>query len=80
MVDAVRAYLKDKQIVPVLSVAGCRELIENGVATGGMQAKLEAASDAVRNSVGEVRIVRGSEPDIVHKVLSGEAPGTAIRR
>ena len=80
LTDVAGVLDKDKQIVPVLTVAGCRELIENGVATGGMQAKLEAASDAVRNSVGEVRIVRGSEPDIVHKVLSGEAPGTAIRR
>jgi acetylglutamate kinase len=80
LTDVAGVLDKDKQIVPVLSVAGCRELIEIGVATGGMQAKLEAASEAVRNGVGEVCIVRGSEPDIVARALRGEATGTAIRR
>jgi acetylglutamate kinase len=69
---------KDKQILPLLTVAKCRELIETGVATGGMHAKLEAASDAVMNGVDEVRIVRGSDPDIVERVLRGETIGTSI--
>ena len=36
-----------KAIIPVLTVEGCRDLIDTGVATGGMQAKLNAAIDAV---------------------------------
>ena len=49
-----------------------------GVATGGMQAKLNAAMDAVAGGVGEVRIVKGSEPDIVNRVFAGEEIGTRI--
>jgi acetylglutamate kinase len=78
LTDVAGVLDKDKQIVPVLSVADCRKLIEAGVATGGMQAKLEAASNAVANGVGEVRIVRGSEPYIVDRVLRGDATGTSI--
>jgi len=55
-----------------------RWLIETGVATGGMQAKLNAAMEAVKNGVGEVRIVKGSEPNIVTRVLNGEVVGTAV--
>jgi acetylglutamate kinase len=78
LTDVAGVLDKDKQIVPVLSVADCRKLIETGIATGGMQAKLEAASNAVANGVGEVRIVRGSEPYIVDRVLRGDAIGTSI--
>ncbi|MCU1325796.1 MAG: N-acetylglutamate kinase [Bryobacterales bacterium] len=68
----------EKQILPVLTVADCRKLIEDGVATGGMQAKLNAACDAVNSGVGEVRIVRGSDPDIVAKVFASEPAGTGV--
>jgi acetylglutamate kinase len=78
LTDVAGVLDKDKQIVPLLTVAKCRELIETGVATGGMHAKLEAASGAVMNGVDEVRIVRGSDPDIVERVLRGEAIGTSI--
>jgi len=78
LTDVAGVLDQDKQIVPRLTVAECRKLTETGVATGGMQAKLDAASDAVRKGVGEVRIVRGSEPDIVDRVLRGESIGTSI--
>jgi acetylglutamate kinase len=45
-----------------------------------MQAKLDAACEAVKNGVGEVRIVKGSDADIVARVLTGEAAGTSIVR
>lgn len=67
-----------KQVIPVLTVKGCQDLIASGIATGGMQAKLEAASDAVKKGVGEVRIVRGSEPGIIARLLSGEPVGTSV--
>ncbi|HWE53000.1 MAG TPA: acetylglutamate kinase [Bryobacteraceae bacterium] len=68
----------NKSIVPVLSVDGCRVLIQSGVATGGMQAKLNAATDAVENGVQEVSIVKGSDPDIVLRLFAGERTGTRI--
>jgi acetylglutamate kinase len=67
-----------KSIIPTLTVAGCKALIESGVATGGMQAKLNAATDAVTSGVGEVRIVKGSEKDIVGRVFGGEEVGTRV--
>ncbi len=67
-----------KAIIPVLTVEECRGLIESDVATGGMQAKLNAAIDAVNGGVSEVRIVKGSEPDIVSRIFAGEEMGTRI--
>jgi acetylglutamate kinase len=69
---------KDKNILPVLTIAECRELIGSGVATGGMQAKLNAAIDAVANGVQEVRIVKGSDPFIVQRIFGDEEVGTRI--
>ncbi len=68
----------EKEILPLLTVADCRKLIADGVATGGMQAKLNAACDAVLGGVGEVRIVRGSDADIVARVFAGEQTGTKV--
>jgi len=68
----------DKEILPSLTVSDCRKLIADGVATGGMQAKLNAACDAVLSCVGEVRIVRGSDPSIVERVFGGEQVGTGV--
>ncbi len=68
-----------KALIPVLTVEGCQELIDSGVATGGMQAKLNAAAEAVAGGVQEVAIVKGSEPDIVRRVFDREAAGTRIQ-
>lgn len=68
----------EKQRIPVLTPEACKSLIETGVATGGMQAKLNAATDAVSGGVGEVRIVRGSDPEIVTRVFAGEQIGTRV--
>ena len=43
-----------------------------------MQAKLNAAADAVTGGVAEVRIVKGSEPNIVSRIFAGEEIGTRI--
>jgi acetylglutamate kinase len=67
-----------KSVIPVLNVEGCQKLISTGVARGGMQAKLNAATDAVAGGVHEVRIVKGSEPSIVKRVFDGEETGTRI--
>jgi acetylglutamate kinase len=67
-----------KSILPLLTIDDCKKLIADGIATGGMQAKLEAATNAVLHGVGEVRIVRGSDHDIVSRVFNGEHVGTRI--
>lgn len=67
-----------KQTMPLLTLEGCRDLIAAGIATGGMQAKLNAALDAVAAGVQEVRIVRGSDENIVQRVFAKEEAGTRI--
>lgn len=67
-----------KSIVPMLTIENCRDLIDTGVATGGMQAKLNAATDAVAGGVREVSIVKGTDPFVVKRVFAGEAIGTRI--
>jgi len=67
-----------KTLLPELTIADCAKLIADGVATGGMQAKLDAATTAVSHGVAEVRIVRGSDHHIVSRVFAGEAAGTRI--
>jgi acetylglutamate kinase len=67
-----------KNIIPELTAADCARLIRNGVATGGMQTKLNAATEAVARGVQEVRIVKGSDSDIVTRVFAGETVGTKV--
>lgn len=65
------------KIVPTLTATEAKSLIEQGVATGGMQAKLEAAMAA---GVGEVRIGPGGKPGIVRLMLAPEPVGTTMVR
>jgi len=64
-------------LVPELTSADIDHLIRSGVATGGMQAKLEAAQEALASGM-EVAIASGSEPQIVPRLLEGEANGTHL--
>ncbi len=75
-VDGVRG--QDNQIRPALNSDECRRLIENGVATGGMRAKLESASEALAAGIPEVVIAPGASPDIVAKLLAGVEIGTRL--
>ena len=53
--ELVASFVKGPEgLIPVLTPAGCRKLIADGVATGGMQAKLNAACDGLAQGVGEV--------------------------
>jgi acetylglutamate kinase len=63
---------------PVLTVAEAQALIDAGVATGGMQAKLTFASEAIRQGVGEVLIAPGAAPDVVARLLRNEELGTRL--
>jgi acetylglutamate kinase len=67
-----------RRIRRVLTAAESRDLIAGGVATGGMQAKLNAALDALAGGVARVRIAPGAAPDVVARVLAGEEIGTEM--
>ncbi len=77
-VDGVRGA--NSQVIPTLTVADCAELIRNGVATGGMQAKLNAASDALRGGIGQVIIAPGALTGACARLLAGDLIGTRLRR
>jgi acetylglutamate kinase len=67
-----------KQVRPMLTSAESSALIADGIATGGMQAKLNAALDALGGGVAAVRIAPGAAPRIVERVLAGDAVGTRM--
>lgn len=67
-----------KKLVSRLTEAGCRALIADGIATGGMQAKLNAACEALARGVSEVSIAPGAEPQILRRLLAGEEIGTRL--
>jgi acetylglutamate kinase len=66
------------QVLPELTVPDCEALIAQGAATGGMQAKLNAAVDALGRGVGQVLIAPGAEPGILRRALAGEPVGTCL--
>jgi acetylglutamate kinase len=76
-VDGVRGA--GGETIRSMTESGCTELIDRGIATGGMQAKLTAACDAVRKGIQAVSIAPGAIPNIVVEILNGGAFGTVIR-
>jgi acetylglutamate kinase len=69
-----------KQVLPRLTRTESERLIRDGSATGGMQAKLEAAHRALDGGVPEVVIAPGAEPGIAARLIDGEAIGTRLVR
>jgi acetylglutamate kinase len=67
-----------KRVRPVLTAAESRQLIADGIATGGMQAKLNATLNALADGVAQVRIASGAAPQILDRILAGEAVGTRM--
>jgi acetylglutamate kinase len=68
------------QIRATLTADEARELIRTGVASGGMQAKLESAIHALVQGVREVLIAPGAEPGIMGSLLAGDRRGTRMVR
>jgi acetylglutamate kinase len=62
----------------VLTAAQARGLIEDGAATGGMQAKLEAAIAALHAGVAEVTIAPGARPGIPGLLIGDSPIGTRL--
>ncbi len=77
-VDGVRGA--DGKVITAMTPAEAARLIADGVATGGMQAKLTAAVDGLVKGVGEVVIVPGSAPGIVKRLLDNERVGSRLMR
>jgi acetylglutamate kinase len=75
-VDGVRD--SNGSIRETLTMAEAVGLIRDGVATGGMQAKLEAAMQALRDGVDEVRIAPGALPGVVGLLLADGKVGTRL--
>ena len=68
----------NRQVRPVLTAAESQNMIATGVATGGMQAKLNAALAALSGGVGQVRIAPGTAPRVLERILAGEPLGTSL--
>jgi acetylglutamate kinase len=69
-----------KRVLELVTAAECQALIAAGVASGGMQAKLNAALEALRLGVPEVDIAPGAQPGIIGRWLAGERVGTRLVR
>lgn len=67
-----------KNVLAVLTPEDSTRLISAGVAAGGMQAKLEAATAALRAGVEQVRIAPGAEDRVIARLLEGEPIGTRL--
>jgi acetylglutamate kinase len=80
LTDVAGVLDASKSIVPSLTPEACELLIAAGVATGGMQAKLNAAMDALKQGVKEVVIAPGVEPEILARLLAGETIGSRLAR
>lgn len=68
----------DEEIRPVLDDAACRDLIARGIATGGMQAKLEAAMGALARGVREIVIAPGAQPGVLESIMADCSVGTRL--
>ncbi len=67
-----------KRVRKQLTPSEIKALIADGVATGGMMAKLKAAAAALEAGVGQVRIAPGAADGILDRLLAGEEIGTRI--
>lgn len=67
------------ETLATLSAAAARKLIESGLASGGMQAKLEAALIAINHGgKAEVVIAPGSHSGILRQLIAGMPIGTRV--
>jgi len=78
LTDVAGVMDASKQTVVELTRAASRHLIDTGVASGGMRAKLEAADRALAQGVGQVCVAPGAETGILSRLLQGETIGTRL--
>jgi acetylglutamate kinase len=68
----------NRKLVTHLTPEHSQALIAAGIATGGMQAKLNAAQHALRLGVPIVRIAAGAGENVLKKILAGQEAGTCV--
>lgn len=78
LTDVDGVWGKEKVIFPTITIDKCQKLIEQGIAAGGMRAKLEAAMEALRSGVGEVVIAPGGVGGIIDRLIAGGQIGTRL--
>ncbi len=78
LTDVDGVWDQDKVIYPTITIDKCKTLIKKGIANAGMQAKLEAAMEALQAGVGEVVIAPGNASGIIDRLLAGHQIGTRL--
>lgn len=78
LTDVAGVLDENEELIPRMTAADVDELIARGVARGGMEAKLRAAVEALRDGASRVRIAGGAEPDVVPRLLRGDDLGTSL--
>ena len=73
-----RGFGRPQATGPNLTLARGEALIAAGIATGGMQAKLNAAHTALRQGVPQSRIAAGAAEGVLERILSGQDVGTRL--
>jgi acetylglutamate kinase len=68
----------EKKVLPSVTVQEIDQMIESGEIYGGMIPKVRAAVQCIQGQVREVVIVDGTVPEVLSKVIQGEAIGTRI--
>lgn len=67
-----------KAVLPVVTTSEIEEMIANGEIYGGMIPKVRAAMQCMEGGVKEVVIADGAEPNVLRRIMAGEAIGTRI--
>ena len=78
LTDVNGVWGEEKVIYPTITIDKCKLLIGQGVASGGMRAKLEAAMEALRSGVSEVIIAPGDVDHVIDRLLAGDPIGTRL--
>lgn len=66
------------RVIRQLNADEIEQLIGEGIATGGMAAKLRAAAEAIESGLRQVVIAPGRMEEVISRVLSGELVGTRL--
>lgn len=77
----VDGVMKDGKVIPVLTDAEIPELIQSGVAEGGMQVKLENCLNALKKGVRRIHLINGfRENALADEIYDAIGTGTMILR
>ena len=84
MMTDIDGILKDKDdpstLIPLLTVQGIKDLIHEGVISGGMIPKVKCCQDAIESGVKNVVIIDGRVPhSILLEILTDEGAGTMVK-